>query len=433
MERERGPSDRQIALYVSFGVGATIAVITIGTFWWIFSLVLLPDLQAAAEAAAKPYSPSEGILNITLAEANVPEEGDSRSPWLGLDAWITGVQAGQTYADQFPETQPTVRILTELNTSQIWQYMIQISAGLGVSCQYCHDINNFPAYTYPQKASALSMLIMMGSLNGQFVNDTNLPNWQGNYVRCDTCHNGLPKGMPTVSEQFEQSTPPIEVVLEPLDENGEPVREPEIRVSLQEATIYYLYNYLIWLPFDPVDPMSGRGSLSMTHENGRTQEQVTISQNTMNLMSWSLGQGCNFCHNSRNFYAYEDHRSVEEGFGSNNPGSQLVQLNGYNRLKAQRMLLMTTWFGETWNTSGALPLAEAPEEPFVNRQYIQEISGSHYALPGCYTCHQGANIPRTAVNQADLVDETILGTRVSPLGDVEVSGPILPAVLRGEQ
>lgn len=411
------PSDRQAAIFVSVAVGIVVAVVTTATFWWIYSLVRSSDAPAVAlaEAARGPWSPSDGAKAITGAQPNTPTDG--RQPWLGEAAWNQGVQAGQAWVTANPNT-VNVQVLSGLTSAEVWTYMVQyVSGGLGVGCQYCHDINNFAADTYPQKTSARNMLYLVSDVNAQFIVD--LPNWQGNYIQCATCHNSAPNNLEAVGAQFVKSVPDIPVVVDPLDENGEPILDPALKpaalreqVGLQDAVLWYIYNYQVWKPFVADDPESGRGSLALTLDGGRTQDQVTINQNVMNYQGWSLGVGCTFCHNSRNFVAYE----------LNAAGNLVNPVSGYNKLKAQRMMQLTTYLAENWPTYGALPKDAIPTalDGGASRFSYQTLGdGQIYNVPGCYTCHQGANIPRAAINQASI-----------PSGDA--GDIVLPQVLRGQ-
>lgn len=419
MQSPTRPSDRQAAIFVSVAVGIVVAVVTTATFWWIYSLVRTSDASAIAlaEAARAPWSPSDGQKAITAAQPNVPTDG--RAAWLGPDAWAEGVQAGQAWVTANPNT-VNVQVLTGMTSAQVWLYMQQyVSGGLGVGCQYCHDLNNFAADTYPQKIAARNMLYLVSDVNSQFIVD--LPNWKGNYVQCATCHNNQPNNLEGFGEQFVKSVPDIAVTVDPLDENGTPILDPaqkpeEIRglVGLQDAVLFYIYNYQVWKPFDPADPESGRGSLALTIDGGRTQEQVTINQNVMNYQAWSLGVGCNFCHNSRNFVSYSDAPLN----GAPHSGNLANLQYGYNKLKAQRMMQLTTWLQDNWLNYGALPKDGIPSaaEGGASRFSYQTIDGQTYNVPGCYTCHGGASIPRAALSNI-------------PEGDAGIT--TLPPILRG--
>ncbi|MEF3272962.1 MAG: photosynthetic reaction center cytochrome c subunit [Chloroflexus sp.] len=392
------PSDRQLAIVVSVAVGIVVTIITTATFWWVYDLTLGRAQRAAAQTANARWSPSDGIKVITESQPVTPTDG--RQNWMGVQAWNEGVQAGQAWVQKFPNT-VNVQVLVGMSSAQIWTYMQQyVSGALGVGCQYCHNINNFASDEYPQKIAARNMLRLVRDVNAEFI--VNLPNWKGNYVQCATCHNNAPNNLESFGAQFVNSIPPIKVTVDPLDANGrailDPAQKPEAirdQVMLKDAVIYYIYNYQVWKPFDPADPESGRGSLALTYDGGRTQDQVTINQNVMNYQSWSLNVGCTFCHNSRNFVAYELNPA-----GDNVLNPQYA----YNKLKAQRMLLLTTWLAENWPRYGAIPKAEVPTGRGAASPYSYQRlgDGNIYNVPGCYTCHQGNSIPLSSINQADI-------------------------------
>ncbi|MEI8166617.1 MAG: photosynthetic reaction center cytochrome c subunit family protein, partial [Chloroflexales bacterium] len=391
-------SDRQAAIFVSVAVGIVVAVVTTATFWWIYSLTLGPERAAAAALLANPtrWSPSYGAKIITAAKPNTPTDG--RKPWLGQTAWTDGVQAGQAWASAIQKP-ANAQVLTGLTTAEIWTYMVQyVAGGLGVSCQYCHDITNFAADTFPQKVAARNMMRMVKDLNTKFIGQ--LPNWRGNYIRCATCHNNTPLSHEAVAPQFIKSVPPIQVTVDPLDATGAPITDPALKpvairnqVALQDAVLYYIYNYQVWKPFDGTDG-SGRGSLALTYTGGRTQDQVTINQNVMNNNAWALGVGCNFCHNSRNFMAFE--------LNAAGPANNVVY--GYNKLKAQVMLQMTTYIAQNWTTFGAIPKPAIPTalEGGASKFSYQTLNGQIYNVPGCFTCHGGVNVPLRSINQATI-------------------------------
>jgi photosynthetic reaction center cytochrome c subunit len=394
------PSDRQLAIFVSVAVGVVVAVITTATFYWVYDLALGRERRELAATTGLPWSPSDGIAVISQAKPNVPEAGDPRRPWLGEAAWIEGVQAGQAWVQQFPNT-VNVQVLQGMSSAQIWTYMQQyVSGGLGVGCQYCHNINNFASDEIPQKVSARAMLRLVNDVNAEFI--VGLPNWRGNYVQCTTCHNNQPNNLEGFGVQFVNSVPPIQVVVDPLDDQGVPITDPALKpaevaqpVDLKDAILFYVYNYQIWKPFDPNVEESGRGSMALTFEGGPTQEQVTINQNVMNYQSWSLGVGCTFCHNSRNFLAFET-----------DPAGNLANpLYAYNRLKAMRMLQLTTWLAENWLEYGAIAKDAIPsirEGGASEYSYRQLGDGQIYNVPGCYTCHQGNSVPLAAINQSQI-------------------------------
>jgi len=423
MQSSTRPNDRQMAIFVSVAVGIIVAVVTIATFFWIYDLALGQERASAAVTAKLVWSPSEGNKVITSAKANTPTDG--RQPWLGLDAWTTGVQAGQTWVTNNPNP-VNVLVLTGMSSAQIWTYMqLYVAGPLGVSCQYCHDINNFSLDTFPQKVTARNMMYLVMDVNTNYI--LKLPNWRGNYVQCATCHNNRPNNLEGFAPQFTKSVPPINVTVDPLmvtadpldKDNGKPITDPSKKpaaiqnpVKLQEAVLYYIYNYQVWKPYDPADPESGRGSLALTYNGGRTQDQVTINQNVMNNLGWSLGVGCNYCHDSRNFTAY----ATEPAGNITNP------LYAFNKRKAQQMLLMTSWLQANWTTYGAIAKPAIPTEleGGASKLSYQKIGDQYYNVPGCYTCHQGFNdadgvsVPRAAMNQTSFLDQGDTGLTIFP-------------------
>jgi hypothetical protein len=69
---------------------------------------------------------------------------------------------------------------------QVKDYMKKtVSAGLGVTCDHCHDVQNFAADT-EHKTIARGMMKMVDELNKQY--------WKGEpRLGCITCHNGKPE------------------------------------------------------------------------------------------------------------------------------------------------------------------------------------------------------------------------------------------------
>ncbi|NTW97131.1 MAG: photosynthetic reaction center cytochrome c subunit [Oscillochloris sp.] len=415
MQSSTRPNDRQTAIFVSVAVGIIVAVVTTATFFWVYDLALGKERAAAAVIAKNPWSFSESTKAIFSATPNAPTDG--RQPWLGKDAWTQGVQAGQTWITANPNN-VNVQVLTGMTSAQIWLYMQQyVSSALGVSCQYCHDINNFSLDTYPQKVAARNMMYLVTDLNKNFI--LGLPNWRGNYVQCATCHNSKSNNLEAFAPEFASSIPPIDVTVDPLDAEGKPITDAtkkpaaiQNQVKLKDAILYYIYNYQVWKPYDAADPESGRGSLALTYDGGRTQDQVTVNQNAMNNFGWSLGVGCNYCHNSRNFTAYE----------TNPAGNVTNALYAYNKRKAQQMLLMTSWIQANWPAYGAIAKTAIPTalEGGASKLSYQQLGGQYYNVPGCYTCHQGYNnadgvsIPRAAMNQSSFLDQGDAGLSTFP-------------------
>jgi photosynthetic reaction center cytochrome c subunit len=377
-EPRRPRNDRFVALLISLVVAGVVAVVTTGTFYWIRYLAIGEELavaQAAETALSQGgYYPGQGqqlddtgrITQVGFGPPFVQQQiletpenfpGDPVRSWYGADAWNYANQQAGEYVAANPQPQ-NVQILTGMTTQQIWTYMQRhVSGALGVSCQYCHNLADGPeGYAnfgqeegygqYNKKVSARLMMQLVTDLNSDWVANGILPGWKGNYVNCATCHNGQPKNM--------AAYPPEYFELIPVHNNID---------YKQAVNDEIIYDYELSLPGQPIpgreNVPEGQGELSLTYEGGPTQDAVWLNQYSMYTMGWSLGVGCNYCHNSRNFVSYEK-----------------VQ-----KTKAQRMLLMTTFLNNNWAEYGA-----------------QANTEGELVVPGCYTCHNGNGVPNAAMN-----------------------------------
>jgi photosynthetic reaction center cytochrome c subunit len=76
-----------------------------------------------------------------------------------------------------------VQLLKDVPAGQFFGAMQQISASLGVQCNFCHVQNDFASDEKMEKKTARSMITMVKSINQQFF-DGKME------VRCYTCHHG---------------------------------------------------------------------------------------------------------------------------------------------------------------------------------------------------------------------------------------------------
>jgi photosynthetic reaction center cytochrome c subunit len=203
--------------------------------------------------------------------------------------WAAAQKAYQAYSTQFPQPQ-NAQVLKGWSTAQIYGFMVtQVSGGLKVSCQYCHNINNFSLDDNPIKVKARAMLLMSGDLNRNFI--STLPATVGGYqVTCATCHNGQPK--------FE--TYPIKI----------------------QNTLPRTYTLPLNLNFPGGFVVTGRTDVGL--------DAVQQNQYAMYHMNVSLGQGCTFCHNSRHF-----------------PSNEIIQ-----KTHALTMLKMAKYITDTYGAPG---------------------------------------------------------------------------------
>lgn len=293
--------------YIVAGIiSVVMAVASIAIFWWIFY-----QLEAVAAEQAKP-------------QADLLRQSQSvyvNYVYLPTDAYISAesLAAMNAYIAANPQPQ-AVQVLKGMNTAQISAYMVsQVSGGLKVDCSYCHNIANFAQEDgYPnaaKKVTARKMMQMSADLNQNYT--AKLPASVGNYqITCATCHNGKAAGL-----------------------NSYPI---EIMNTLPND----------WsLPLDLDYP----GGLVVTGRKDISNAEVERNQFTMYHFNVSMGQGCTFCHNSRNFQSYE-----------------IEQKN-----HASIMLQMTKHIQETYVAPGG-------------RIADGIMAGKS---PSCWLCHQGARIP----------------------------------------
>ena len=235
---------RTAFVLVELAVAGALVLGSIFMVGWIWDRARGPVVSAAPSSVYNGYDPSGAYQ----------QSAD----------WVAAQKAYQTYVAANPQPK-NVQVLTGWSTAQIYGFMVsQVSGGLKVNCQYCHNINDFSSDEIPFKVKARQMLLATGDLNGNFV--SKLPASVGGYqVTCATCHNGQPK--------FETYPTKIQKTL-PND---------------------------FKVPLDRDYP----GGLIVTGRTDIGLESVQLNQYTMYHFNVSLGQGCTFCHNSRHFPSNE--------------------------------------------------------------------------------------------------------------------------------
>jgi photosynthetic reaction center cytochrome c subunit len=247
----KNPSGPNLAFLAVF---ILITVLLLSGALWVVSFVRGTAVSAAEDQV---------ILN--QAYINYSTAGDYVS--------TESTQAVQAYIAQFPEPQ-NVKVLTGMNTSEIWAFMTAyVAGGMKQDCTYCHDINNFAAEgaeigdddVAARKDNALLHLEMVADLNQNWI--TKLAEVEGKQpsgaqIICATCHLG-----------------------EPI-----PVAWPEDLHALPD-------DYR--LPLADLDVLLVTGNLDVSLDT------VQYNQHTMYHFSESLAVGCTHCHNSRYFPSWD--------------------------------------------------------------------------------------------------------------------------------
>jgi photosynthetic reaction center cytochrome c subunit len=270
------------------------------TFWVVFLTVMVLLLGASLWVVGFV----RGTV-VTAAEAETRTTASYINYWIG-QGYITDEAnaAISAYILEFPEPQ-NVKVLTGLNTSQVWSYMTsQVAGGLQVNCTYCHVLGNFGAETleeyealggdeatWQRKITARSMLLMTQDLNQNWL--TQLAAYpdgfeegrtsvgfmskqpSGAQISCATCHLGEP-----IFNAWEDSPHAIP------DDYRLPLRNAETGEPGTAADI------------DMALLVTGK-------DDQYSLDQVQYNQHTMYHMNESLGVGCTHCHNSRYFPSWE--------------------------------------------------------------------------------------------------------------------------------
>ena len=250
------------------------------TFWVVFGLVTAVLLTSSLWVI--------NFVRSTVVEAAVEEENFSPTyiHYQTAGSYVSSESnaAIQAYISEHPEPQ-NARILTGMNTTEIWGFMANYMAGgLKVDCSHCHNINNFGAEgdeignpeVAARKDKAREHLMMVADLNKNWL--TQLQDVEGKQpsganIICATCHNGEAR---PVAWPEDLHALPDDYRLPLRDDNGNP------------GTVEDIHDALV---------ITAREDVSL--------DGVQYNQYTMYHFNESLQVGCTHCHNSRYFPSWE--------------------------------------------------------------------------------------------------------------------------------
>ncbi len=213
---------------------------------WLLALLLLAGACASSSdqpppLVATPHDAIDlgtGIQRIVAATPNTPTDG--RAPWLGQHAWEQGIVEIQAYTQDYG-TQPRDRFAytsTLDDLSLVWVWMQHVSADLGTSCQYCHDVASdrcahdwrFGDVDTVQMAAAQQMMGLVQRINTRL---QTMPGWSGAFVTCGTCHQGQP--LPPITTDADEGH--ATVMARPL-RDGRGMRLPADPPALAERAAF---------------------------------------------------------------------------------------------------------------------------------------------------------------------------------------------------
>ena len=138
-----------------------------------------PVAPEATPAAPEPAAPApEATPAAPAAEAPPAAPAEPAAPPAAAAPAAPAAGTTSGYA---------LKVLPATWTKQqVKDYMKKdVSGGLGVQCDFCHDVDNFAADT-EHKTIARGMITMVGQLDKQYFKGQKR-------LGCVTCHNGKPE------------------------------------------------------------------------------------------------------------------------------------------------------------------------------------------------------------------------------------------------
>ena len=263
-------------------------------------------------------------------------------------------------------------------TSSMFNYMsAYVSTGVGESCEYCHNLQNFSDYTVPQKTTAKNMLIMQFETQNKWVNSIPRPQGQPLYqLTCATCHVGQAKGWNTVLKLKSPEKFGIAGSGNPYNYEFVDKQYLDTRADAQGNINYFKVTATEKLPKNNV-------GLSATERN----------QYAMYHQSAALNVGCDFCHYGGYFPSY-----VLEDGTFKWPKAQARHMQGMVQD------LAVNWWPQLQFPAGADPAAQ----------------------PNCYMCHRGNVVPPGASLDAPK-PVAVAAPDIRPLVDLKIPKSVVPA------
>jgi photosynthetic reaction center cytochrome c subunit len=272
-------------------------------------------------------------------------------------------------------------------TANVFGYMsAYFVPGVGQSCEYCHNLENFAEYSKPTKATAKAMLTMQFELQNKWISTIPRPEGQPLYqLKCASCHYGQAKFW---NNDLKASNPaafgiagggnPTDYDLRSLGLKGD---DTSVGYTLADtrflATRADADGNVNW--FKVIADKDTPPGLVDTYRN----------QHAMYHMNASLGVGCDFCHYGGYFRSYVTEENVFK----------------WPKAQARHMLGMTQDIAINW----------FPQMPNVQNA----------AQPNCYMCHRGNVVPPGDYADPELPAQ-VADPTIKPLVELPKQKAILP-------
>ena len=193
------------------------------------------------------------------------------------------------------EAYENVHVLGDLSKSQFARTMLSIKQWVApdVGCNYCHEAPDYAGDDKYPKRVAREMLRMTRHINADWAQ--HIAGSAPTGVTCYTCH----RGQPIPAKTWYQAPPPSELRTGFFNMKPD-VRPPTPATHNTVLAPDALSQYLL-----EDDNIRVVGLQPLAGSNPRHIQQARSTYSLMMEMSESLGVNCNFCHDTRAFYSWD--------------------------------------------------------------------------------------------------------------------------------
>jgi photosynthetic reaction center cytochrome c subunit len=259
-----------------------------------------------------------------------------------------------------------VQVVGDLTQGQMARLMLSIKAWVAPNegCNYCHDAPNYASDDKYPKRVARQMLRMVRHINNDWTQHVAGSAPTG--VTCFTCHRGNP--VPPIDFH---ATPPASELRTGFFNLKSPVAPPTPAAGNTDLAPDALSEFLVG-----DDNVRIVGEQALAGSNPRFIRNARDTYSLMMIMSESLGVNCNFCHDTRAFYSWQQSspQRAQAWYGI-----RMVRDINNNYVGPLNKLLPPERLG---------PTGDAP-------------------LVYCGTCHQGSNKPLGGAPMLQLYPELV--------------------------
>lgn len=352
-------------------VGGALFFLSLSILLWFWARTNLFSVPQAPVRAEFAYN-REGVQRVDYT-AYLDSVNRER-----VQPSAEAIAAYNVWAQANPQVQ-NVQVLNKYlgdeynNTATVFGYMsAYVTPGVGQSCEYCHNLQNFAEYSVDKKTIAKNMLVMQYETNLKWIQTVPRPEGQPLYsLTCATCHVGQAANW----------------------NNG--MRETQgNQLGVWGGGLPYGWNLVDQQLLDTRPDADGNVNYfqvtakQVTNKDTTGLAGVARNQNAMYHQNTALQVGCDFCHYGGYFPSY-------------------VLENG-------------TFL---WPKAQARHMTGMVQDLAVN--WWPQMGVADPAPPNCYMCHRGNVVPPGAdlnAPQASPVADPL----IKPLVDLSVPRSVVP-------